>query len=532
MKHLTMMHRVSRAAVFMAITWISVAQAGTPAPPDRWGVTDADYASLDAKALTEKARVSARSGELQQAATAGDSNAAVLLGVARLYGLGIPKDERGAAKLLRQAAEAGQPRAMGGWGGILMYGTAGETADPVAGRRWLLRGAEQGNFIAMSNLAQALDGGLGGPADAAASAHWARRSAEVDHVLAMTLLAKHLYYGVPASGSHPAVPQDRAAAAGWLRRAAQNGDAGAMRNLGIMLFTGDGVPKNDAEGEKWLRAAVAAGDASAKRNLDDQLARRAAQEPDAERRYYETEYCASVAGAFKDSPLTRGWLKLAATWFSSVPEPRRSRLADSARLDARKVSANTAQSTAQAAYEKCKSNIASAEAAARAETERRVAARDSAARSYFNPYAPMKLMTMDRIAISNRWKQAKGTRDDVLAWDGYCVVATETLVAMTTRNPAAFSIDPGRHTRLVQEIRKQRDHANSRFSGDFKPEEQASMQAIVNQQRVNYEKGFNERRGSERDVVEFVKTQVFQCDDEFRILESAWKDASYSRGQL
>lgn len=522
------------------LVWLFAIHADAATNTARWGVDDTDFASLDPEALTRKARVGTRAAELQQAAASGDADAAVLLGVAQLYGLGVPKDERSAARLIHRAADAGHARGMAGWGAILIDGLASEKADPVAGRRWVQRSAEQGNLIAMNNLAWALERGLGGPVDAFASAQWATRAAERGFAPSMFLLAMQLYEGHPASGSSRGIAKNRVAAADWLRRAAQRGMPSAMNNLGIMLFDGDGIPKDMAEGEKWLRAAIAAGDTKAKANLDSRLARRdanataaaspsttsTANELPPERHYYTAEYCAAVSNILKDGPLARRWLAVAATWFAAAPEPKRSRARDDADLDASMDARKAFDGTSEAVYEGCKSKVGAAETAARAEAARQADAKEADVRRHLNPYAPRRLVIFDRVGIIRGWDPAKRTRNDILAWDAYCFVAGETLVAMTNRNPAAFAIDPSRHQSLLQAIRERRDFLKSRFVQDFKPEEHASMQTLLDQQRTNYGKGFEARRGSERDVVDFVKTQVFQCDDEFKEFEHRWDDAS------
>lgn len=253
--------------------------ASRPMAVARWNVDANDFSVLDPQQLVKKADVATRIAELNTAAAAGDADAAVLLGVARLFGIAVAKDEASAAQLLRKAAEAGHPRAMGGWGGILMKGLAGVTADPPAGRDWARRGAEAGNAVAMFNFGDALDKGLGGPKDAAASAQWLRRAAELGFAPAMYYLGIQLYEGRPPSGTNAEVAKDPAQAATWYRRAAEKGIAGAMNNLGLMLYDGDGVPKDEAEGEKWLRAGAAGGDANAQRNLDDRLRRKQARPP-------------------------------------------------------------------------------------------------------------------------------------------------------------------------------------------------------------------------------------------------------------
>ena len=59
------------------------------------------------------------------------------------------------------------------------------------------------------------------------------------------------------------VDRDMEQAAEWFRKAAELGDFAAQRNLGYLYLKGKGVEKDKAEARKWLEKAAAQGDACA-----------------------------------------------------------------------------------------------------------------------------------------------------------------------------------------------------------------------------------------------------------------------------
>lgn len=281
-----------------------------------WGVDDKDFSILMPDALVTKARVAQRVSALESAAAKGDANAAVLLGVARLYGLGVPKNESSAAQLIRQAALAGHPRGMGGWAAILGQGLAGVPANPTVARDWARRGAEAGNAVAMMNLAQALEQGTGGAVDRAAAAQWTRRSAELGNAWGMTGWGELLRNGRAASAGDAGLERNPAQAATWFRRAAESGVASAMNNLGLMLADGNGVTQNFDESERWLRAALDAGESYALGNLIHMFQRQvqAAKPDDGAKRVLLLRFTSSACAACRkadsawNSPAFQDWL--------------------------------------------------------------------------------------------------------------------------------------------------------------------------------------------------------------------------------
>ena len=63
------------------------------------------------------------------------------------------------------------------------------------------------------------------------------------------------------------VPQNYAEAAKWYRKAAEQGDVNAQNIIGGMYSFGQGVPKDNAVAVKWISRAAEQGHAEAQRNL-------------------------------------------------------------------------------------------------------------------------------------------------------------------------------------------------------------------------------------------------------------------------
>ena len=85
---------------------------------------------------------------------------------------------------------------------------------------------------------------------------WTARAADGGEAGAMHNLG--LYYFRGEGG-----PQDLASAAQWFRKAAARGVIDSRYNLGLMYQSGSGVQKDAAEAYKWFSLAAAQGDASA-----------------------------------------------------------------------------------------------------------------------------------------------------------------------------------------------------------------------------------------------------------------------------
>ena len=183
----------------------------------------------------------AASDILRELADAGDPKAAASLGYMHLVGEGIPKDIRQAEHYLTIAADSGDTGAMCNLG-VLKHET-----DPAAALSWYSRAAESGSVSAMRNAAS-LD-----PGNAVA---WLQRAADLGDPDSICILAAKYRNG-------DGVELDKARAAELYRKAADLGDPGAQYDLAFMLDCGEGIPADPAEAERYFEMAADQGDTDA-----------------------------------------------------------------------------------------------------------------------------------------------------------------------------------------------------------------------------------------------------------------------------
>lgn len=220
---------------------------------------------------------------LEQAATAGDAQAAFVL--ARLYGtgFGVPLDAERARELFARAVERGAPQAAFGLSHYLYNGTGGPP-DRGQGLRVLSEAAEAGSLDpqGLATLGEWYWHGSAGVTDKprgsvllerAASAGYAR--ADFVRGLAASEAGRpeeafKLWLSAARAGDAGAAfelyrvyrdgigtTQDRALALEWLQRSARQGHAGAQADVGYNFLIGTLVEASDVEGLRWsLRAAV------------------------------------------------------------------------------------------------------------------------------------------------------------------------------------------------------------------------------------------------------------------------------------
>ena len=206
------------------------------------------------------------------------------------YALYEKQDFVGAADLLRQSAELGNPWAQIYYGGSLKQGS-GVAADPAAAVEWYRKAAAQNVPVAYYELAvcyeygqgvtpnldeaiawyqKALDGGIG----EAQGALWRvsvvkandlfahqryreaveilKKAAEEGYAEAQACYAACL---MNASGVNP----DPFAAVEWYRKAAAQQNPTAIYSLGVCYENGEGVDRNLDTALEWYRKAKDAG---------------------------------------------------------------------------------------------------------------------------------------------------------------------------------------------------------------------------------------------------------------------------------
>jgi len=206
------------------------------------------------------------------------------------YRLYERQDFAGAADLLRQSAELGNPWAQIYYGGCLKQGS-GVAADPAAAVEWYRKAAAQNSSVAYYELAvcyengqgvapnpdeaiswyqKALDAGIG----EAQGALWRVSVSKANDLFAhqryreaVEILKKVAEEGYPeaqacyaaclmnASGVNP----DPFAAVAWYRKAAEQQNPTAIYSLGVCYENGEGVDRNLDTALEWYRRAKDAG---------------------------------------------------------------------------------------------------------------------------------------------------------------------------------------------------------------------------------------------------------------------------------
>ena len=161
-------------------------------------------------------------------------------------GIGVEQDRRKAAELFRFAALRGSDKGQYLLG--LMYLTAdGVPLNTREGARWITASAEQGNTLALFELAQLHEHGRGVMTSRHQAIKAYRHAAVKGHAgaqsnLAMLLLERN-------------EPQDRAQAMVWLERAGAQGVAQAQYALG-RLYAEPGKTQDERAAVWWLARAA------------------------------------------------------------------------------------------------------------------------------------------------------------------------------------------------------------------------------------------------------------------------------------
>lgn len=125
---------------------------------------------------------------LRKAADAGHAKSQVLL--AEVLDRAELNEE--AVSYYRKAADQGDPDGMFGYGAMLAAGEGVKAKDPVEGRRWIFRAAEQGHPQAVSVMGHAyLKGDLGlteNDRSTPEALHWVEQAAKIDYLPAVDAL--------------------------------------------------------------------------------------------------------------------------------------------------------------------------------------------------------------------------------------------------------------------------------------------------------------------------------------------------------
>lgn len=231
----------------------------------------------------------------RMAADAGNAAAQAALGTLYLRGEGVARDVAESARWFERAAEQGHALAQFNLGVMLLgddevgdavardparavawleraagqgYGQAafrlselhrqgdGVAVDDQAALRWLEIAANAGHAEAQYRLGERLLDGDGVVADLAMARKWLTMAGQQGHLLAGLAWRQAEHEAEQLA----AVPADAVART---RRLAGEGDAEAMRDLGLMYRDGRGIARDDDEAIAWLGKAADAGDADA-----------------------------------------------------------------------------------------------------------------------------------------------------------------------------------------------------------------------------------------------------------------------------
>jgi TPR repeat protein len=172
------------------------------------------------------------------------------------------QDFKQGAELLTKAAEQGNAAAQNDLGRLYILGD-GVLKSAETANQWFVKAAENGDELAMYNLAQSLELGRGVPTnDMPKAISYYRRAVEKDMPEAENRLGEILFLGQGPNGE-----RNPAEGAKLFRKAADHGLASAQNNLAICYETGQGAPMNMAEAIKWYTLAAEGGNARAEFKL-------------------------------------------------------------------------------------------------------------------------------------------------------------------------------------------------------------------------------------------------------------------------
>lgn len=250
-------------SLLSALALLAAAGAATATDGDRPGT---DAVEIDPARFTKK--LDAAYGAYQRGlyrtalnlalerARQGDVPAQTLAAEILARGLGVPRDEREAAKWYERAAEGGDPEAQFQYALLLLDGRFVEK-DKRQAYALMEAAAEAGNVLAQFNFAQLavdLDPGPKGFERAVAYYERAAKAGLADAQYAMAQI-----YAEGLGGR----PRDDAVARRWLALAAlQNFDT-AQLDFGTWMIEGRGGPRDETQGFRILKRVAEAGNVAA-----------------------------------------------------------------------------------------------------------------------------------------------------------------------------------------------------------------------------------------------------------------------------
>lgn len=186
----------------------------------------------------------------------GDKAAQTLVAEIYARGLGVPVNDKEAARWYGEAAAQGVPEAEFRYALYLIDGHV-VPQDKEKAQVLMKAAADAGNPAAQFNYAQLLVAGLPGPGGLDAAFPWYQKAAEAGIPDAQYALSQ-----IYANGTLTMVADD-AKAKIWLEKAAQQNFDTAELDLGTWMIEGRGGPQDQEKGFSWLLRAARGGNVAA-----------------------------------------------------------------------------------------------------------------------------------------------------------------------------------------------------------------------------------------------------------------------------
>lgn len=192
----------------------------------------------------------------QYLAQAGQGNDGAMIALARVYRDGevVPQDAKQSAYWYRRAIALGNSQAAVELANLWMVGGMRQDAKGDAAKL-LIQAADAGDTKAMKSLAQLYTSGDDWN-NAVASSFWFEKAAAKGDVTSMAIFGEMLLRG-------EGIKQDAPRGLDYLNKAANSGSGEALLALGRAHIDGVGVPRNVPKGMEFIRQAEAKGEPGA-----------------------------------------------------------------------------------------------------------------------------------------------------------------------------------------------------------------------------------------------------------------------------
>lgn len=186
----------------------------------------------------------------------GDAAAQTLVAELLSNGLGVKRDEKGAAFWYEQGAKNGDANAMLKYAMLLMEGR-GVKQDKAGADEWMKKSADAGNGSAAFNHAQVIVGAHPGKDGLKRALPYYEKAAE-QGIADGQYACSQIYMALPELGA-----DHKQKALYWIERAAKAGYDTARLDLGLWLVNGTAGERKPEEGFQWLKRAADQGNVSA-----------------------------------------------------------------------------------------------------------------------------------------------------------------------------------------------------------------------------------------------------------------------------